>query len=455
MIIGRFAPSPTGKIHLGNLRIALINYLWIKKQGGLFFLRIDDTDKLRSKQEYIENIEESLLWCGIRWDKQFNQNNNTSRYEEVFQNLLEDGVIYPCYESEEELELQRKHLLSLKRPPIYNRQALNLTEDLKIQLSEKGIKPHFRFKLARKIIEWDDAIHGKIKINTSTLSDPIIRRTNGEYTYMLPSVIDDFDNSISHIIRGEDHLTNTAIQIEMFERMINMAKHEKDPQIPKFAHISLLKFENQKISKRLGGLEIESFMNSNVFPLAVTSYLAKLGTSTQDAKIFKNIDEMINDFDISKFTTSSTIIDIKNIDILNKKIIQTSLFEDIKDKLHNKEINQLFWDAIKNNISSIKEADILYDKYHSISSYKDSSIKQDFLQRMLYEIDNIPETITQSSIKNLIDKLIKYFPQYKPRDIYLWVRLILTGESTGPELYKLFQIISTETIKKKIQHIMT
>lgn len=455
MIIGRFAPSPTGKIHLGNLRIALINYLWIKKQGGLFFLRIDDTDMLRSKKEYEKGIKESLNWCGIQWDQQFHQKDNIDRYNQVFEDLLQKGIIYPCYETEEELELQRKQLLKLKKPPIYNRSALKLTENNKNILREKGIAPHFRFKLKRKPVSWDDAVHGNVKINTINLSDPIVKRTNGEYTYMLPSVIDDFDKKITHIIRGEDHLTNTAIQIEMFEHISIISSSNKDiatNKIPIFAHISLLKFQNQKISKRVGGLEIENFLNNNIFPLAVTSYLAKLGTSSQDSTVFNNINDMINNFDISRFTTSSTLISLDAISLLNRKILQASSFEDVKNKIQNKKINNIFWDTVKNNINTITDVELLYEKYYS-TSYKNENIDKKFLQTTL---DILPENITTDSVKVYINTLIsKYSRNYKPKQIYLWIRLILTSELTGPELYKLFQIINLETIKRKIQYMLS
>ena len=244
----RFAPSPTGWMHIGNTRTALFNYLWTKKMGGKLLLRIDDTDKQRSKKEYEDGIRDALVWLGIRWDEEARQSARFSRYDAVVEMLKKSGRIYACYDTSEELEIKRKRLLAKGLPPIYDRQALHYTPDDISRFIAEGRKPHYRFKLEKGEIVWHDVVRGICRYDASNLSDPVVIREDGSYLYHLPSVVDDIDFAITHIVRGEDHVTNTAAQIQMFQAI--------GGNIPTFAHLPLLTGKEGKLSKRLGSLGV-------------------------------------------------------------------------------------------------------------------------------------------------------------------------------------------------------
>ena len=249
-VITRFAPSPTGLLHIGNVRTALINWLYTKKNNGKFILRIDDTDEDRSKQEYIDAIFKDCEWLGLSFDITFKQSERKNRYKQVIDQLISDGRLYPCYETPEELELSRKMQLASSKPPIYNRAALKLTSQQISEYQKLGRKPCYRFLMNKNNIAWQDLVKGHISFHGDNISDPIILKENGNITYLLCSVIDDIDYNISTIIRGEDHVVNTAVQIQMIEALKG--------NIPSFGHLSLIKSQDSKISKRTGGFDIIS-----------------------------------------------------------------------------------------------------------------------------------------------------------------------------------------------------
>ena len=263
----RFAPSPTGYMHIGNIRTALFNWLWAKKMGGKFMLRIDDTDSVRSKKEYEDYLRESLVWLGLTWEEEARQSARFERYNEVTQKLIQQGRIYPCYETAEELEFKRKRAFTKGLPPIYDRQALNYTQEDIAKFEAEGRKPHYRFKLIQGEIAWNDVVRGLVKYEAQNLSDPIIIREDGSYLYHLPSVIDDCDFGITHIVRGEDHVTNTASQIQMFEAI--------GGKVPTFAHLPLLTGKEGKLSKRLGSLGVKDLKDNGVENMTICSFLAK------------------------------------------------------------------------------------------------------------------------------------------------------------------------------------
>jgi len=245
----RFAPSPTGKLHVGNVRTALVNWLFAKGQGGSFVLRIDDTDLARSTQEFEDGIETDLTWLGLVWDERYNQSKRFDRYEEAAARLKASGRLYACYETSEELDRRRKVQLSRGLPPIYDRAALELTEAEKAAYEAEGRRPHWRFKLEGKRVAWEDLARGHAEVDTASMSDPVLIREDGLFLYTLPSVVDDIDMDITHIIRGEDHVTNTGAQIEIFEAL--------DAKVPGFAHMPLLVgADGAALSKRLGSLSI-------------------------------------------------------------------------------------------------------------------------------------------------------------------------------------------------------
>src|SRR5437868_6467940 len=269
-VIVRFAPSPTGLLHVGNARTALLNWLFARKMGGRFLLRIDDTDAARSTKAFEEAIYRDLSWLGLTHDGTDRQINRLALYSTAFYKLQAAGRIYPCFETEAELERQRSLQAARKLPPIYNRASLEPAN--KAKWEGEGRKPHWRFKLSRSKVGWTDLVRGPVEIDTATMSDPVLVREDGAFLYTLPSVADDIDMAISHVVRGEDHVTNTAAQIEIFQAL--------GAAIPSFAHFPLLVGAGgEALSKRLGSLSLESLRQQGIEPLAVASYLAKIGTS--------------------------------------------------------------------------------------------------------------------------------------------------------------------------------
>ena len=284
----RFAPSPTGMLHVGNVRTALINWLLTKALNGVFTLRLDDTDLLRSKKEYEDAIKTDLLWLGINWDDSFRQSNRLSRYQEVKDNLLKSGRLYPCFETQNELDLKRKLLINKGKPPLYDRASLKLTKE---EIQEKiaaGFKPHYRFLLDHdQDIKWHDLIRGEINFRAKNLSDPIVIREDGSMTYILCSSIDDVDSSITHVLRGEDHISNTAIGVQITKAL--------GAEPPIFGHLSLLHSKTGEISKRVGGFDIQALRANGIHYMAINSWLAKVGTS-DPVEPFLSLNDLIANF---------------------------------------------------------------------------------------------------------------------------------------------------------------
>ena len=257
MIKLRFAPSPTGHLHVGNFRTALINYLFAKKNDGHFMLRIDDTDVERSKETFLKSIKDDLIWAEMSWDSEVRQSNRIQRYNEILKYLIEKKLVYKCFETAEELSLRRKSKLSAGKPPIYDRGSLNLTESQISKFENEGKKPHYRFYLKAETVYWNDLIRGECSYNMQNISDPIIVREDGRFIYTLASVIDDIDFDISHIIRGEDHVTNSAAQIQIFEAL--------GKKVPTMGHLSLMTdFHGKGLSKRINSLSVKSLIKKNI-----------------------------------------------------------------------------------------------------------------------------------------------------------------------------------------------
>lgn len=295
-VVTRFAPSPTGLLHVGNLRTALISWLYARSNSGKFILRVDDTDLTRSKEYYIESIRNDLRWIGINWDIYFKQSSRLKRYNQAKQNLIDIGRLYPCYETEEELAFQKRSLLVRGLPPIYNRASLYLKEEEKKKLELNGKKPHWRFLLHNEKICWNDRIKGVLKFEARNLSDPVLIRDNGTLTYSLASVVDDIDYKVTDIIRGEDHISNSAIHIQLFKAL--------SAQVPCFSHISLLAINNKKLSKRKGHSTVQFLQEQGILPESAAIYLSKIGSSDRIAAQ-KNLEHLINEFSLSKLNQST------------------------------------------------------------------------------------------------------------------------------------------------------
>ncbi len=420
----RFAPSPTGYMHIGNTRTALFNWLWAKKMGGEFMLRIDDTDFARSKKEYEDSLRESLVWLGLEWSSEARQSARFDRYKQATEKLISEGRIYACYETPEELEFKRKRALSKGLPPIYDRQALNYTADDLLKFEKEGRKPHYRFKLESGIISWHDEIRGEVKYNADNLSDPIIIREDGSYLYHLPSVIDDVDFSITHILRGEDHVTNTASQIQMFEAL--------GGKTPVFAHLPLLTGKEGKLSKRLGSLGVRELKAEGIENMAISSYLAKLGTS-EEIRSFYSLDELAQTLDFSKIGHAQPKFDIDDLRHFNTKHIHNMPFEAIQNRIN---VEKSFWNNVKANLNTANDVKI-WDKICN------GEITPIIENKSLTDLaaDLLPHTDFDDQTFNLWLNELKEKSGLKGKDLFHPIRLALTGEISGPELKTLLPLI--------------
>lgn len=432
----RFAPSPTGFMHIGNTRTALFNWLLAKKLGGKFMLRIDDTDILRSKKEYEDAIREALVWLKLDWSEEARQSARTERYKEVAQKLMQEGRIYACYETPEELEFMRKRLLNKGLPPIYDRSGLKLTQAQKEEYEKQGLRPHYRFKLEDGEIFWNDLVRGECRYSEKNLSDPVIIREDGSFLYHLPSVIDDVDFGITHIVRGEDHVTNTAAQIQMFEAI--------GGKVPSFAHLPLLTGKEGKLSKRLGSLGVRELRAEGVEAMAICSFLAKLGTS-EAIEPYYSLNELAQSLDFSKIGRSQPKFDEAELKHFNTRLVHNLPYAEVKSRY---DISESFWNAIKGNI---KIAD-------DVKLWK--SICQDELSPKIEdsELTNKgaellpPEPWNEETFGSWI-KALKEASGKNGKELYHPVRLALTGMEDGPELKVLLPLIGWNKAQKRLKGI--
>jgi len=346
-ITTRFAPSPTGRLHVGNIRTALHNWLLARKGGGRFLLRIDDTDAERSREEHVEAIRRDLAWLGLEPDSEERQSARFTLYEAAFERLVEAGRIYRCYETAQELELKRKVLLGRGLPPIYDRAALQLTEADHAAKAAEGIRPHWRFALDRSApIEWEDGIRGPQHFEPAQLSDPVVRRADGSWLYMLPSAIDDIDMGVTDVLRGEDHVSNTVLQIQMFTAL--------GAAPPRFAHEALLVGSEGKLSKRLGALGADSFRERGIEPEALVALLARLGTSLPVEPLADRA-ALIQGFDLATFGRAPARFDDGELERLNAGIVHQLPFDRVRHRLPEG-MGEAGWEAIRPNIATIGEA---------------------------------------------------------------------------------------------------
>ena len=441
MIRTRFAPSPTGLLHVGNIRTALINWLFAKHNGGQFMLRIDDTDLVRSKEEYTEQIKQDLSWLGMEWDLIDHQKNRLERYESIKKELLEKDILYPCYETPEELDIKRKIQLGQGKPPIYDRASLNLSQEKLSQYQKEGRKPHYRFKLDNSKVEWDDLVRGKTLYESMSMSDPILVREDGSWTYMLCSVVDDIDFKISHVIRGEDHVSNTAIHIQIFKSL--------GAKPPIFAHLPRITSKEAKISKRVGGFDIKSLREDGIESLTIMNFLAKIGTSEAPTSHTK-IEALVKEFDIKKFNKSPTNYDEKDLTRLNHKIIAVYEFDDVKEYFtqHNIKISSSFWEAIKHNLDKLSDAALWYqiceEKIAPAVSFEDQSF-------LLEALECLPNGTWDNETWSHWVNNVKSKTGRNGKDLFMPIRKALTGIEHGPELRYILPLIGENKTKMRLK----
>lgn len=420
----RFAPSPTGYLHVGNVRTALVNLLFARKIGGEFVLRVDDTDKDRSEEKFVDALKEDLEWLGINWDSTFRQSERLEKYEEAKQKLLAAGRLYPCYETQDELETKRKFQLKRGAPPLYDRAATKLTAEEIASLEAEGRKAHYRFKLEHEEIKWNDMVRGETKFHGANLSDPILYREDGSLTYMLCSVVDDGEYEISHVVRGEDHVSNTAIQIQIAQAL--------GYGIPECAHIALLKGKEGKLSKRTGSASIRDLREEGIEPKAVLSLLAKMGTS--DPIELHTFDELVEGFDFKKFGRSTAIFDDADLDRLTQRAVCFAEYEEVADRV---EVTKEFWNSVRANLSKVEEV----NEWYQIAEGEVNS-QIDDPEFMKQAADLLPENL---DFKEWMDA-VKQATGRKGKELFMPIRKALTGLEHGPELKVILPLIGREKI---------
>ena len=436
----RFAPSPTGKLHVGNARTAMINWLFAKAHSGKFILRLDDTDKDRSEERYEKAIKEDLKWLGLDWDQYEKQSQAMAIYQEVFHLLKEKKRLYPCYETAEELSLQRKTLLAQGRPPIYNRAALHLSEQQKKQYEQEGRSAHWRFKLSDEIVEWQDLIRGQVRYEGAHTSDPVLFRSDGLPLYTLPSVVDDHRLGVTHIVRGEDHVTNTAVQIQIIKAL--------GYQVPTYGHLPLIADQKgEGLSKRLGSLSLEYLRENYYHPMAINSLISKIGTA--DAiQPYDHLDDLIASFDIAKFSRSTAKLDEKELDRLTTYFIHKMSFKQAKpylDKLMHRPATENFWQAIHLNLNRFEDV-LEWEKI----CYEDCILTEEQTDYLVKAYNLLPEKALDFYSWEEWTKIIQENLGLKGKALYIPLRYALTGKKQGPEMKYLLPLLGKELIKRRL-----
>jgi glutamyl-tRNA synthetase len=427
--IVRFAPSPTGLLHVGNARTAVLNYLIAKRAGGKFLLRIDDTDAERSKPEYEAGIIEDLKWLGIEHDLFARQSERKSAHQAAADKLKAAGLLYPCFETSLELDRRRQRQIGQGKPPVYDRAALKLTAEERAALEAKGRKPHWRFKLSQTKVSFVDLIRGPVEIDTAHLSDPVLIREDGRFLYTLPSVVDDIDFAISHIVRGEDHVTNTAVQIEIFEAL--------GAKVPAFAHHPLLiGAGGEALSKRIGSLSLKSMREDGLEPMAAVSYLAKTGTSEAVAPHAAMV-ELVEGFGLDKIGRAPAHFDPAELLKLNARLLHGLSFAAVAERLKAAGIDsEAFWEAAKPNLARFADiAEIWRQVAGPVTPVVDN------VQVCLKAAELLPPEPWDEATWTAWTKAVSAATGAKGRDLFHPLRLALTGQEHGPELKKLLPLI--------------
>ncbi len=438
--VTRFAPSPTGLLHLGNIRTALINWLYARTNNGKFILRIDDTDLERSKDEYISQIKYDLDWLGIDFDETFNQSSRFDRYREQFEKLKADGRIYPCYETPEELERKRKLLIAAGGKQVYDRSAMELTDQQKKDYEAEGRKPHWRFLLKTERMKWDDLLKGEIDIDLTSLSDPVLFREDGVPLYTFSSAVDDIDYGITNVIRGDDHTSNTAVQVEIINAL--------DQNKITFAHHALLKASSgDKLSKRDNVISISSFREANMEPISILSLLATIGTSNS-IELKDNIDQIKSEFKLSTISTSPGRIEIDVLNALNKKQVQKYNFSEIEERLKkiDEKIDQKFWETIRGNLNVVEDI-----KQWTNIVFNSEIIKPSDKDYIKIAMELIPDDPWNDETWGLWTSAIKEKTGRKGKELFLPLREAFTGLNHGPEMKLLIQLLGREKIIERVE----
>ena len=426
MTTTRFAPSPTGHIHVGNLRAALFNYLIARKAGGTFILRFDDTDRERSKQEYMDGIRRDLEWLGIEWDRIEQQSKRLDRYQVVKEELQAKGKLYEVFESPTELDLKRKKQLNMGRPPVYDRAGLALTEEDRAKLRAEGREGYWRFLLDQSRIEWKDGILGDISIDAASVSDPVLIRADGQVLYTFASSVDDTDMGVTDIVRGADHVTNTATQIQIIEAI--------GGKVPAFAHHSLLTgAQGEELSKRLGSLAIKDLRDAGVAPEALVSMMSRLGSS-QPVELL-SLDEIAESFDLSHFGASPTKFDAEDLWPLTRHQNQSLPFAAVKDRIAAlgvpADLAERFWRVASQNITKL---DDLAEWWEIFSKGAEPDIAPEDADFIAQAMTLLPAPPYSDASWGEWTNAVKEATGRKGKGLFMPLRKAVTGQAHGPDM---------------------
>lgn len=434
MTTTRFAPSPTGRLHVGNIRTALHNWMLARQAGGEFILRIDDTDAERSREEYVEAIRADLTWLGLTWDREERQSARLDRYEAAFDALLSAERVYPCYETAQELDVKRKIQLSRGLPPIYDRAALVLTDEERAAKEAEGTPAHWRFKLDHaEPIAWQDGIRGAQKFDAAQLSDPVIRRADGSWLYMMPSAVDDIDMGVTQVLRGEDHVSNTAVQIQIFTALY-AAAFAAPKSLPAFAHEALLVGREGKLSKRLGSLGCDAFRERGIEPEAIIALLSRLGTS-QPVEPIADRAALIASFDLSTFGRAPAKFDDEDLERLNAGIVHQLDFKVVADRLPQG-MDAVGWHAVRPNLAHVSEAGEWWALVTGPIAQPEFDGGDKAFLALAAETMNWGENPWAA-----LTNALKEATGRKGRALFLPLRQALTGMDHGPDMAELLPLI--------------
>ncbi|MDE2390728.1 MAG: glutamate--tRNA ligase [Rhodospirillales bacterium] len=438
MVKLRFAPSPTGYLHVGNARAALVNFLFARHEGGTLLLRLDDTDTERGRPEYEQGIYDDLRWLGIEWDEQARQSDRFARYAEVAEALKASGRLYPCFENEDELAAKRAALIKRKLPPVYDRAALNMTPEQRATAEANGKKPYWRFKLSDEAVSWNDLVLGARNIKLTTVSDPVLIRADGTPLYTFTSVVDDADMSITHIVRGEDHVSNTAVQIDLFRAVTRAG-------VPRFAHLPLISGgDGEKLSKRIGSISLKSLRKDGIEPTALAAYLARLGTSKDTAPL--PMAELIAQFSLNDFSRSPPRFDAAQLLGLNRKLLHHLPFETVQDRLPGGATPE-FWETVRGNLDMLTETRRWWAVVQG--DIVTPALPPEALPVVLAAQAAIPAEMTPESWKAWA-AAISAATGAKGKALYQPLRLALTGEEHGPEMAPLLALMGRERAAQRL-----
>ena len=442
-IITRFAPSPTGLLHVGNIRTALYNWLFTRQHGGDFLLRFDDTDARRSEEKYITAITQDLQWLGLESSGSFRQSQRMSLYQKAMESLRGKNLIYPCYETPAELERARKRQQRAGKPPVYDRKARTLSKEDCAQAEKEGRVAYWRFYMDHEIITWHDMIRGTVSIDTATISDPVLVRADKQFLYMLPSVVDDMESKITHVMRGEDHIVNTAVQIALIKKLGGTP--------PTYAHHALLTdAHGHNLSKRAAALSIQTLREKDgIEPMAINSLVACLGTS-HNIEAQNSLNKLIEGFSFKKLSRAPARFSEDELYKVNKKIVQSMSYAQAKPRLQHYDIDasEDFWMAVRSNITTMSQTALWWKViYHAITPVIKNQQDKDFL---IVAAKHLPEEPWNETTWKTWTKELATLTNRHGRELFMPLRLALTGQSHGPEMANILPLIRGHRTQQRL-----